>query len=111
MRSLIQNMVTGVDELFSKTLIAEGVGYKFAIQGKDVVINVGYSHPITMEIPNDLKVAIESPTKLIVSGIDREKVGFFTAEIRKYRPPEPYKGKGLRYDNEVVRRKVGKTGR
>ena len=63
------------------------------------------------EIPNDLKVAIESPTKLIVSGIDREKVGFFTAEIRKYRPPEPYKGKGLRYDNEVVRRKVGKTGR
>ena len=111
MRSLIQNMVTGVDELFSKMLIAEGVGYKFAIQGKDVVINVGYSHPITMEIPNDLKVAIESPTKLIVSGIDREKVGFFTAEIRKYRPPEPYKGKGLRYDNEVVRRKVGKTGR
>lgn len=110
-RALIQNMITGVNEKFSKTLIAEGVGYRFQIDKKELILNMGYSHPIRLIIPEGLIVEIESPTKILVKGIEKEKVGFFASQIRNVRPPEPYKGKGIRYDGEVILRKAGKTGK
>jgi large subunit ribosomal protein L6 len=110
-RALIQNMVLGVTKKFSKTLIAEGVGYKFQIDKKILIVNVGYTHPIQFEIPDDLEIKLESPVKISVIGINKEKVGFLTAKIRDTRPPEPYKGKGLLYDGEIIRRKAGKTGK
>jgi large subunit ribosomal protein L6 len=110
-RALIQNMVTGVNEKFSKTLVAEGVGYKFQVEKAKIILNVGFSHPVEFLIPPDLAIKAESPTKICISGIDKEKVGFLAAKIREMRPPEPYKGKGILYDGEKILRKAGKTGK
>jgi large subunit ribosomal protein L6 len=111
-RALLNNMVVGVSEGFSKTLLVEGVGYRAEMQGGTLVLNVGYSHPINFEPMKDLSYAVENRGKTItVSGIDKELVGEVAARIRKTRPPEPYKGKGIRYDKEFVRRKAGKTGK
>ena len=109
-RTLIQNMVTGVSEGYTKTLEVNGVGYKAAKQGKKLVLSLGYSHPVEMEDPEGLETKVDG-NKVIVSGIDKEKVGQFAAEIRDKRRPEPYKGKGIKYADEVIRRKVGKTGK
>jgi large subunit ribosomal protein L6 len=109
-RTLINNMVTGVTEGFSKTLIVSGVGYRAEIAGKSLLLNLGYSSQFEYPIPEGLSITCEGPTKIIVSGIDKEKVGQTCAEIRSLRKPEPYKGKGIKYDNETVRRKVGKSG-
>lgn len=109
-RTLINNMVTGVTEGFSKTLIVNGVGYRAEIAGKSLLLNLGYSSQFEYPIPEGLSITCEGPTKIIVSGIDKEKVGQTCAEIRSLRKPEPYKGKGIKYDNETVRRKVGKSG-
>jgi large subunit ribosomal protein L6 len=111
MRALLQNMVTGVEKPYSKTLIAEGVGYKFQMEKTTLVLNVGFTHPVKFVIPADLTVKLESATKILISGIDKEKVGFFAAEIRAIRPPEPYKGKGIMYEGEKIIRKAGKTGK
>jgi large subunit ribosomal protein L6 len=111
MRALIQNMVTGVNEKFSKILIAEGVGYKFLIEKEILVVNVGYSHPIQFLIPSDISIKLESNTKLLLTGIDNEKLGFLSSQIRAIRPPEPYKGKGIMYEGEKILRKAGKTGK
>jgi len=110
-RALVQNMVSGVDQKFSKTLIAEGVGYKFQVDKTKLILSVGFSHPVEFEIPSDLSIKAESPTKLVISGIDKEKVGFLAAKIRDMRPPEPYKGKGLLNEGEKILRKAGKTGK
>lgn len=110
-RALIQNMVSGVNDKFSKTLIAEGVGYKFQIDKKNLILSMGYSHPIEFQIPGDLTINLESPTKISISGIEKDKVGFLAAQIRDIRPPEPYKGKGIRYEGEIIIRKAGKTGK
>jgi large subunit ribosomal protein L6 len=110
-RSLIQNMVIGVDQKFLKTLIAEGVGYKFQVEKTNLILNVGFSHPVEFNIPSDISVKLESPTKVVISGIDKEKVGFLASKIRDIRPPEPYKGKGILYDGEKILRKAGKTGK
>ena len=110
-RALVQNMVSGVDQKFSKTLIAEGVGYKFQVDKTNLILSVGFSHPVEFAIPSDLIIKAESPTKLVISGIDKEKVGFLAAKIRDMRPPEPYKGKGILYEGEKILRKAGKTGK
>ncbi len=109
-RALTANMVTGVTEGFSKALEIQGVGYRAEVKGKVLVIRVGYSHPVEMPIPEGLSVKVDANTKLVVEGIDKQLVGQFAADIRSVRPPEPYKGKGIRYRGERVRRKVGKTG-
>lgn len=109
-RSLIQNMVTGVSEGYQKTLEVNGVGYKAAKQGKKLVLNLGYSHPVEMEDPEGVESVVEG-NKIVVKGISKEKVGQYAAEIREKRKPEPYKGKGIKYADEVIRRKVGKTGK
>lgn len=110
-RNLIRNMVMGVSEGFSKTLIINGVGYRAEVQGKMLVMALGYSNDFIALIPEGIDVKVEPQgNKVIISGIDKEKVGEFAAQIRKLRLPEPYKGKGIRYDNEVIKRKVGKTG-
>ena len=111
MRALINNMILGVSEQFTKTLIAEGVGYKFQIESNSLIINAGYSHPIKLEIPEDLTLKTESPTKLLITGIDKERVGFLASKVHDIRPPEPYKGKGLLYLGEKIVRKAGKTGK
>ena len=108
-RALLQNMVKGVDQQFSKVLIAEGVGYKFQVEKTNLIVNVGYSHPIQFSIPTDLAIKVESNTKISILGIDKEKVGFFASQIRSTRPPEPYKGKGILYEGEKILRKAGKT--
>ncbi len=110
MRSLIANMVTGVTDGFSKTLDIIGVGYRAEVSGGNVKLSVGYSHPVLLAIPQGLEVTAESQTRLVVRGADKQQVGQFASEIRKVRPPEPYKGKGIRYANEHIRRKVGKSG-
>lgn len=109
-RVLIQNMVTGVTSGFSKTLVVTGVGYRAEVKGKELVMNLGYSNDFIAIIPEGLTVAVDAQNKITISGIDKQKVGEFSAQLRKLRLPEPYKGKGIRYDNEVIRRKVGKTG-
>ena len=109
-RTLLNNMIIGVTEGYTKTLEVNGVGYRAAKQGKKLVLNLGYSHPVEMEDPEGLETKVED-NKIIVSGIDKEKVGQYAAEIRSTRAPEPYKGKGIKYDYEVIRRKVGKTGK
>ena len=109
-RTLIYNMVVGVTEGYTKTLEVNGVGYRAAKQGKKLVLNLGYSHPVEMEDPEGLTTAVDG-NKITVSGIDKEKVGQYAAEIRSTRAPEPYKGKGIKHDYEVIRRKVGKTGK
>ena len=109
-RTLLNNMIIGVTDGYTKTLEVNGVGYRAAKQGKKLVLNLGYSHPVEMEDPEGLETKVED-NKIIVSGIDKEKVGQYAAEIRQKRAPEPYKGKGIKYDYEVIRRKVGKTGK
>lgn len=108
-RALIQNAVTGVSKGWTKTLIFKGVGYKANVAGKHLEMNLGYSHPIKMEIPEGLTVKVEK-TSITVSGADRAQVGQFSAQIRSLREPEPYLGKGIRYSDEVIRRKAGKSG-
>lgn len=109
-RTLIQNMVVGVSEGYTKTLEVNGVGYRAAKQGNKLVLSLGYSHPVEMVDPEGLSSAVDG-NKIVVSGIDKEKVGQYAAEIRDKRRPEPYKGKGIKYADEVIRRKVGKTGK
>ena len=110
-RTLIHNMVVGVSEGYTKTLEVNGVGYRAAKQGKKLVLNLGYSHPVEMEDPEGIETVLDGQNIIIVKGIDKEKVGQFAAEIRDKRRPEPYKGKGIKYADEVIRRKVGKTGK
>ncbi|MDR2931509.1 MAG: 50S ribosomal protein L6 [Oscillospiraceae bacterium] len=110
-RTLIGNMVTGVSEGFSKELEIQGVGYRAAKQGKDLVMNLGYSHQVIMSETADVKIDVPAPNRIIVSGADKQKVGQFAAEVRGKRPPEPYKGKGIRYLGEYVIRKEGKAGK
>jgi large subunit ribosomal protein L6 len=109
-RSLIQNAVTGVTEGFSKTLQIAGVGYRAALQGRDVNLQVGYSHPVLVHPREGVEFEVPNATTIVVRGIDKQQVGQMAAEIRKVRPPEPYKGKGIRYSDEQIRRKVGKAG-
>lgn len=108
-RSLIQNMVRGVTEGYSKQLEIEGVGYRAQVSGKKLVLNLGFSHPIEYHIPEGIEIKTPKPTQVVVSGTDRQKVGQVAAEIRHFHEPEPYKGKGVRYVGEVIRRKQGKT--
>ena len=110
-RTLISNMVTGVSEGFTKDLEVIGVGYRVAKQGKDLVMNLGYSHQVIMSENDDIKIEVPDPNKIKIIGIDKQKVGQFAAEVREKRPPEPYKGKGIRYVGEYVIRKEGKTGK
>ncbi len=110
-RTLINNMVIGVTEGYEKKLEVNGVGYRAAKQGKKLTLNLGYSHPVEMEDPEGIESVVEGQNIIIVKGIDKEKVGQFAAEIRDKRRPEPYKGKGIKYADEVIRRKVGKTGK
>ena len=109
-RTLIHNMVVGVSEGYQKVLEVNGVGYKAAKSGKKLTLSLGYSHPVEMEDPEGLESVVEG-NKITVKGIDKEKVGQYAAEIRDKRRPEPYKGKGIKYADEVIRRKVGKTGK
>ena len=110
-RALLYNMVQGVSEGFSKELEIQGVGYRAALKGSDVELQVGFSHSVNVEAPEGITFDVPEPTKIIVSGIDKEMVGQVAADIRKVRPPEPYKGKGIRYLGEHVRRKAGKAGK
>ena len=110
-RALCANMVKGVTEGFKKSLIVNGVGWKVAKQGKKLVMNVGFSHPVELEEIEGITIECPNQNEIVVSGIDKEKVGQFAAEIRSKREPEPYKGKGIKYADEVIRRKVGKTGK
>ena len=110
-RTLINNMIIGVSEGYTKVLEVNGVGYRAAKAGKKLTLSLGYSHPVEMEDPEGLETVLEGQNKITVSGIDKEKVGQYAAEIRDKRRPEPYKGKGIKYADEVIRRKVGKTGK
>ncbi|MBE6788857.1 MAG: 50S ribosomal protein L6 [Ruminococcaceae bacterium] len=110
-RSLIANMVTGVTTGFSKTLEVNGVGYRVAKQGKDLVMNLGYSHQVIMSEIEGITIDVPNPNQIIISGPDKQKVGQFAAEVREKRMPEPYKGKGIKYADEVIRRKEGKAGK
>ena len=110
-RTLIANMIEGVSNGFKKELEIVGIGYRCALQGKDLVLNVGYSHQVTMTPPEGVTLEVPAPNKIIVNGYDKQKVGQFAAEVRGVRPPEPYKGKGIKYVDEVVRRKEGKAGK
>ena len=110
-RTLINNMVIGVTQGYEKTLEINGVGYRAAKQGKVLNLSLGYSHPVEMTDPEGLEVIVEGQNKIIVKGIDKEKVGQYASEIRDKRRPEPYKGKGIKYADETIRRKVGKTGK
>jgi large subunit ribosomal protein L6 len=107
-RSLIANMVTGVTEGFSKRLEIQGVGYRAALRGKDIELQVGYSHPVSIPAPEGIEFEVPAPTQIVVKGNSKQQVGELAARIRKVRPPEPYKGKGIRYADEYVARKVGK---
>ena len=110
-RSLLNNMVVGTTQGYEKRLEIVGVGYKAAAQADKIVINVGYSHPVEIPAPEGITFETPAPTKITIKGIDKQKVGQIAADIRAVRPPEPYKGKGIRYENETVRRKEGKTGK
>lgn len=110
-RSLVNNMVVGVTDGFTKTLEIVGTGYRVIAKGTDLELSLGYSHSITVKAPDGITFAVESPNKFSVSGIDKQLVGETAANIRKLRKPEPYKGKGVRYENEVIRRKAGKAGK
>jgi large subunit ribosomal protein L6 len=107
-RSLVANMVEGVTKGFEKRLEIQGVGYRAALRGTSLELNVGFSHPVVKEAPAGITFEVPAPTQIVVKGIDKQQVGQIAAEIRKVRPPEPYKGKGIRYEGEYVRRKVGK---
>ena len=110
-RALLNNMVVGVSQGFSKTLELNGVGYRAQLQGKKLVMNLGYSHPVEVEAVDGVDFKLDGTTKVIVEGIDKEKGGAVAANIRSWRKPEPYKGKGIKYSDEVIRRKEGKTGK
>ncbi|MDJ0798036.1 MAG: 50S ribosomal protein L6 [Calothrix sp. MO_167.B12] len=110
-RTLVANMVEGVSQGFQRRLEIQGVGYRAQVQGKNLILNIGYSHQVQIAPPDGIQFAVENNTNVIVSGYDKEIVGNTAARIRDVRPPEPYKGKGIRYANEVVRRKAGKTGK
>ena len=110
-RQLINNMVVGVSEGYSKELEINGIGYRAAKQGKDLVLNIGYSHQVIMPEIDGITIDVPAPNKIIISGPDKQKVGQFAAEVRGKRPPEPYKGKGIKYIDEVIRRKEGKAGK
>lgn len=110
-RTLIANMVKGVSEGFEQRLELQGVGYRAQVQGKTLSLNVGYSHPVEIEPPEEIQISVEKQTEIIVSGINKETVGNIAAKIRAVRPPEPYKGKGIRYQGEQVRQKAGKAGK
>ncbi len=110
-RTLVANMVTGVAQGFTKELEIQGVGYRAAKQGKDLVMNLGYSHQVIVPEINGITIDVPAPTRIVVNGIDKQVVGQFAAEIREKRPPEPYKGKGVRYLGEYVKRKEGKAGK
>ena len=110
-RTLVHNMVLGVEQGFKKELDVNGVGYRAQKDGKKLVMNLGYSHPVTMEEVDGISIECPTPNKIVISGIDKEKVGQFAANVRSKRPPEPYKGKGIKYADEVIRRKEGKTGK
>ncbi|MBQ3071738.1 MAG: 50S ribosomal protein L6 [Oscillospiraceae bacterium] len=109
-RTLLNNMVLGVTNGFSKTLEINGVGYRAAKEGKKLVLNIGYSHTVEMEENDDIAIEVPNPNTVVISGINKQKVGQFAAEVRGKRPPEPYKGKGIKYTTETVRRKEGKAG-
>ncbi len=109
-RTLVANMVIGVSEGYTKNLEINGVGYRAAKQGNKLVMNLGYSHQVEMEEPDGIKIDVPQPNQIIISGYDKQKVGQFAAQVREKRPPEPYKGKGIKYVEEVIRRKEGKTG-
>ncbi len=108
-RSLIQNMVDGVTKGFEKKLEIVGVGYRSALEGRNLNLSLGYSHPVIFPLPDGIEVAIDKQTQITIKGIDKQLVGSTAAKIRSFRPPEPYKGKGIRYEGEHIRRKVGKT--
>jgi len=110
-RSLINNMVIGVTEGYKKELEVNGVGYRVQKQGNNCVMNLGYSHQVIVSDTDDIKIEVPNPNKIIITGIDKQKVGQFAAEVREKRPPEPYKGKGIKYVDEVIRRKEGKAGK
>ncbi|MBQ2667338.1 MAG: 50S ribosomal protein L6 [Clostridia bacterium] len=110
-RTLISNMIIGVTEGFKKELDVNGVGYRVQKQGKDLVMNLGFSHQVIVSDTDDIKIEAPAPNKIIITGADKQKVGQFAAEVREKRPPEPYKGKGIKYVDEVIRRKEGKTGK
>jgi large subunit ribosomal protein L6 len=110
-RTLVANMVTGVTTGYSKTLEIVGVGYRVQARGTSLEFALGFSHPVVIEPPEGITFTVEAPTRFVVSGIDKQKVGEVSAKIRKIRKPDPYKGKGVRYQGEVVRRKVGKAGK
>jgi large subunit ribosomal protein L6 len=110
-RSLLSNMIIGVSEGFERNLDIKGVGYRSQVDGKNLVLNVGYSHPIVIEPPSDITFSVEKNTQVTVKGIDKEIVGLMASKIRATRPPEPYKGKGVHYKGEQIRRKAGKAGK
>jgi large subunit ribosomal protein L6 len=110
-RTLVANMVIGVTDGYSKTLEIVGTGYRVAAKGSDLEFALGFSHPVTVKAPDGISFTVEAPTRFVVSGIDKQQVGEVAANIRKIRKPEPYKGKGVRYSGEVVRRKAGKAGK
>lgn len=109
-RTLLHNMIVGVTDGFKKELDVNGVGYRVAKEGSKLVMNLGYSHQVIMEEPAEISIEVPSANKIVISGADKQKVGQFAAEVREKRPPEPYKGKGIKYTDEVIRRKEGKTG-
>ena len=109
-RTIIANMVEGVSNGFKKELEINGIGYRAAMQGSQLVLNIGYSHQVFMDQPEGIKIEVPSANKIVISGPDKQKVGQFAAEVREKRPPEPYKGKGIKYVDEVIRRKEGKAG-
>jgi large subunit ribosomal protein L6 len=110
-RSLLHNMVVGVTQGFSKELEVNGVGYRAAKEGNKLVMNLGYSHQVIVEETDDIKIDVPAANRIVIKGIDKQKVGQFAADVRNKRPPEPYKGKGIKYVDEVIRRKEGKTGK
>ena len=109
-RTLVHNMIVGVSEGYKKELDVVGVGYRVAMEGKKLVMNIGFSHTVDVEPVDGITIEAPAPNKIVISGLDKQLVGQFAADVRKKRPPEPYKGKGIRYTGEVIRRKEGKTG-
>ncbi len=109
-RTLLHNMIVGVTDGFKKELDVNGVGYRVAKEGKKLVMNIGFSHQVIMEEPDGITIEVPNPNKIVISGASKQQVGQFAAEVREKRPPEPYKGKGIKYTDEVIRRKEGKTG-
>jgi large subunit ribosomal protein L6 len=110
-RTLINNMIIGVSEQFQLNLTLNGVGYRAAVQGKSIVLNLGYSHPVEMEIPEGIAIEVQKNTQIRLKACDKEQLGLFASKIRAWRPPEPYKGKGIIYEGEIVKRKAGKSGK